>query len=340
MPRLDEMEARALVARAFLLAGVSAQDLAEDAAHALVLTEMMGITSHGMGRVAAYVGRLAAGGMNAGAQIKISAPAPALRLIDADAGLGAGVAMSALRITMQAARETGLAGSFIRRATHLGALAPLLWLAAEQGFAAIITTNTAPMMAPPGGRAARVGNAPLGLAIPDVNGGHVILDMALSVAARSRVRDAAMRDHPIPETWATDAQGRPTTDAKAAMGGLMQAIGGPKGAALAVSLDLLAAGLAGAAMLSEIPDTHLDPAAQPGLGQMILLIDAGRLIGPQDLSARIKDAAAIHAATPPLQDGPAPRLPGTRAIAALHKARAEGIDISPSLLDELQYLAR
>ncbi len=339
MPVLYEDDARALVARAFRSAGVSAPGLAEDAAHALVLTQMMGITSHGIARVPSYVGRLAAGGMNPDARITVNAPAPALRLIDADAGLGAGVAMAALRVTMQAARETGLAGSFIRRATHLGALAPLLWLAAEAGFAAIITTNTAPMIAPPGGRAARVGNAPLGLAIPDVNGGHVILDMALSVAARSRVRDAANRDDPIPETWATDAQGRPTTDAKAAMGGLMQAIGGPKGAALAVSLDLLAAGLAGAAMLSEIPDTHVDPAAQPGLGQMILLIDAASLIGPQDLSARIKDAAAIHAATPPVAGGPAPRLPGARAIAALHKARAEGIDIPPALLDELMRLA-
>ena len=104
MPVLYEDDARALVARAFRSAGVSAPGLAEDAAHALVLTQMMGITSHGIARVPSYVGRLAAGGMNPDARITVNAPAPALRLIDADAGLGAGVAMAALRVTMQAAR--------------------------------------------------------------------------------------------------------------------------------------------------------------------------------------------------------------------------------------------
>jgi len=339
LPRLSETEARALVARAFLASGVSAPGLAQDAAHALVLTEMMGITTHGMSRVATYVGRLAAGGMNAAAHPTITAPAPALRLIDGQSGLGAGVAMQALRATMEAARDTGMAGGFIRNGTHFGALAPLLWIAAEAGFAAFVTTNTAPMLAPPGGRAARVGNSPLGIAIPHEGGQHVLLDMALSVVARSRLREAAERGEVIPDTWATDAQGHPTTDASAGMAGLMQAIGGAKGAALAVTLDLLASGLAGAAMLSEIPDTHKTPHTRPGLGQMILVIDAARLVAPGDLSARLGDAGAIHAATPALQDGPAPRLPGARAIAALHRARAEGIEISPALMAELTRLA-
>ena len=340
MPIVPEGQARDLVARAFHRAGVTTPGLAEDAAHSLVLAQMMGITSHGIGRVGDYVARLAAGGMKGAAKITVTAPAPALRLIDADAGLGAGVAVQALGHGMTAAREAGLSGTFIRNATHLGALAPLLYLAAEAGFAAIVTSNTAPMLAPPGGRAARVGNAPLGLAIPDAQGQHVILDMALSVAARSRVRAAAARGEPIPETWATDAQGRPTTDAKAAMAGLMQAIGGPKGAALAVSLDLMTAGLAGAAMLSEIPDTHRDPSARPGLGQMIVLFDAARLIAPATLGARIGDARAIHAATPPLPGGPAPRLPGARALAALAKARTEGLELSADVLAMLQDLAR
>ena len=339
MPRLSETEARALVARAFFTAGVHAPDLAQDAAHALVLAEMMGITSHGIGRVASYLDRLAAGGMCASAIPQITAPAPALRMIDGQSGLGAGVALQALRATMAAARDMGLAGGFLRNGTHLGALAPLLWIAAEAGFACIITSNTAPLLAPPGGRAARVGNSPLGLAIPDAGGAHVMLDMALSVAARSRVRQAAEQGAPIPETWATDAQGHPTTDARAAMGGLMQAIGGPKGAALAVTLDLMASGLSGAAMLSEIPDTHKTPAARPGLGQMFVLIDAARLVTPGELSARLGDAAAIHVATPAVPNGPPPRLPGARALAALKQAQADGIEVSPALLDELTRLA-
>lgn len=339
MPILQETEARALVARAFAQAGVSAPGLAEDGAQALVLTEMMGITTHGIGRVGAYVGRLAAGGMNPAAQLIVTAPAPALRLIDAQAGLGAGVAVQALRIGMDAARDMGMAGVFIRNATHLGAIAPLLYLAAEAGFAAIVTSNTAPMIAPSGGRAARLGNAPLGIGLPHAAGRHLMLDMAMSVVARSRLRAAMERGEAVPDTWATDADGRPTTDARAAMAGLMQAIGGAKGAALAASLDILAAGLAGAAMLSEIPDTHKTPSAQPDLGQMILLIDAKRLVAPEALSARLDDAATIHAKTPAVAGHPTPRLPGARALAALHKSKAEGIVIPPALLDELARLA-
>ncbi|WP_439139555.1 Ldh family oxidoreductase [Roseicyclus sp.] len=339
MPILDETQARALVARAFAQAGVCAAGLAEDGAHALVLTEMMGITTHGMGRVGAYVDRLAAGGMNPAARLIVTAPAPALRLIDAQAGLGAGVALQALRIGMEAAREMGMAGVFIRNATHFGAIAPLLYIAAEAGFATIITSNTAPMIAPPGGRAAGLGNAPLGIGLPHAQGRHLMLDMAMSVVARSRLREAMAKGEAVPDTWATDADGRPTTDARAAMAGLMQAIGGAKGAALAASLDILAAGLAGAAMLSEIPDTHKTPATQPNLGQMMLLIDAARLAPQAALSARLDDAAAIHAAIPALDGHPAPRLPGARALAALFKAKAEGIDIPPALLDELERLA-
>lgn len=338
MERVTVEEARALAVRAFRLAGVGA-DIAGDGAEALLLAEMMGIPTHGLARVPLCVARLRAGGMDPSAVPDVTAPAPALRLIDARHALGPGAAMQALRHAIEAARETGLGGAFLRNATHLGALSPLLWTAAEAGFACIVTSNTTPMLAPPGGRAARVGNSPLGIGLPHAGGRHVLLDMALTVAARSKVRKAAQSGEAIPETWATDAEGRPTTDARAAMAGLMQAIGGAKGAALAVTLDLLAATLAGAAMLSEIPDTHADPAARPGLGQMILAIDARALIAPDALAARIDAAAAILAATPPAGDGPPPRLPGARALAALETARAGGIDLPPALLSDLRRLA-
>jgi LDH2 family malate/lactate/ureidoglycolate dehydrogenase len=159
------------------------------------------------------------------------------------------------------------------------------------------------MLAPPGGRAARVGNAPTGIGLPHGDGRHAMLDMALSVAARSKVRKAAQEGRAIPPDWATDAEGRPTTDAEAAMAGLMQAIGGAKGASLAVMLDLMAAGLSGAALLSDVPDTHKDAGQRPDLGQMFVLIDVRQLGGLAALSERIDRAAVILAETPPVGDG-------------------------------------
>ncbi len=336
--RITEAEAQALTVSAFSRVGVL-PSMARDAAEMITTAEMMGISTHGLARVANYVDRLRAGGMNPKAEPQITAPAPALLKVDGQNGLGGAVALRATQAAMNAARQTGIAAAFCRRSTHLGALASLLWVAAQDGFAAIITTNSAPMIAPAGGRAAVLGNAPLGFAMPDANGVPVLLDMALSVAARSKVRGAAMAGQAIPDTWATDAAGRPTTDATAAMKGLMQAIGGTKGANLSLCLDLFAGGLSGAAMMAELPDTNKTPEIKPDVGHMIIVVDAARLMSDEALSVRVQDARAMVTASPPLDEATPIRLPGARAIAALNKAKAQGFTLAPGLFETLSDLA-
>ncbi|MFT6076186.1 MAG: LDH2 family malate/lactate/ureidoglycolate dehydrogenase [Yoonia sp.] len=336
--RMTEARAKSLTSRAFLNAGVR-HDMAEDAAGMLTMAEMMGIGTHGLSRVTNYVGRLRAGGVNADALPQVTAPAPALRMIDGQSGLGAAVAYRATQAAMEAARAAGVGAAFCRGSSHLGALAPHLYLAAQAGFAAIITTNTAPMIAPAGGCQPVIGNAPLGFAMPNPGGLPVLLDIALSVAARSKVRQAAEAGAPIPQTWATDASGHPTTDAKAAMHGLMQAVGGAKGANLAFCLDLFAGGLSGAAMLTEIPNANLQPGAVANVGHMIILIDAARLMPADALSSRVSDARVMIEGSDAIDPNEAIRLPGARAIASLEKARAEGFDIPQSLADQLEGLS-
>ena len=224
MERLSEGALVNLVSAAFEAHKMRA-DMAKDAARMLVTAEMMGIQTHGLARVAPYAARLRDGGVNPDALPIITRPAPALVQVDGQNGLGAAVAVRATRAALEAAREVGMCAAFCRASSHLGALAPQLLEAANAGFAAIFTTNTSPMIAPAGGRRPVVGNTPLGIAIPDAHGDPVILDIALTVAARSKVRQAATKGAPIPPTWATDAEGKPTTDATEAMKGLMQAIG-------------------------------------------------------------------------------------------------------------------
>ena len=315
-------------------------DMADDAAQMLVLAEMMGIGTHGLSRVPAYVARLRDGGANPDALPIIHAPAPALRHVDGQNGLGAAVAIRATRAAIEAARDVGMGAAFCRASTHLGALAPQLLCTAEAGFAAIFTTNTAPMIAPQGGHSAVIGNTPLGIALPDANGQHVILDIATSVAARSKVRQAATRGEPIPDTWATDADGLPTTDASAAMKGLMRAIGGNKGANLSLCLDLLAGGLSGAAMLSEVPNANLDTSATANVGHMFIVIDASKLIAPDTLAGRLDDARIlVRDSAKAGSTSDTPRLPGARALASLAVAREEGIAIAPDLLERIRTLA-
>jgi LDH2 family malate/lactate/ureidoglycolate dehydrogenase len=339
MTLLTETEARALVARAFCNAGVSSE-AANNAATGLVLAEMMGISTHGLSRVRVYVNRIRAGGIDPAARPKIRAPAPALRHLDAANGLGPAIAQTALLTGMEAARHAGMAGVFCHNANHLGALAPYLWQAAEAGFACIITTNTSPMIAPTGGRAPLIGNNPLGIGIPNPGGVPVFLDMALSVAARSHVRAALKEGRTIPETWATDADGSPTTDPAAAMRGLMQAIGGAKGANLALSLDLLAAGLSGARMLGEVlPNADETPDQPQGLGQMFLLINTKMLLDDAALHDRMEAAGSAIAQSPSVVPNIQPRLPGARAAAALLSARQQGFTPNAAMLADLRRLA-
>ncbi len=335
---LTEAEARALVTRAFMRAGVP-ETAASDAAEILTLAEMMCLATHGLNRVSDYVTRIAAGGIDPKAEILVDCPAPAIRQLNGQNGLGPAIARRALSEAMDAARAVGVGVAICKGGNHLGALAPYLWIAAEAGFASIMTTTTAAMIAPAGGRKALVGNNPMGIGVPNPGGPHAILDMALSVAARSKVRAAAETGTPIPDSWATDATGNPTTDPKEAMRGLMQAIGGAKGANLALCLDLLVGGLSGATMLSDIQSTAKSPGTVQGLGQLFLLIDTSQLLPDDMLSERMETARQTVGQTPPVDPDHPVRIPGARAIRALKTARTNGLSPSSSALAKLYGLA-
>lgn len=339
MARLSLSEASALAARAFGRAGVPALDAAR-AADILAIAEAMGIATHGLSRVRVYADRIAAGGIDPADRTEVVSPAPALRRVDGRNGLGPAVAERTRREAAEAARTCGIGAAFVTGGNHLGALAPYLYLAAEAGFAAIVSTTTAPMIAPAGGREARIGNNPLGLAIPGPDGNHVLLDMALSVVSRSRVRSAAREGRPIPESWATDADGRPTTDPARAMQGLMRAIGADKGANLALCLDLMISALSGAATLSEITTTGDLPGAAQNVGHVFILIDAARLLPETARRERLDAAGAILGGTAPVNSTHPVRMPGARALEALRVARRDGLNLKADLVDDLRELAR
>ena len=327
-----------LAAEAIRGAGVP-EGAAQATAETLAMAQAMGLVTHGLNRVGDYVTRIAKGGIDPGAEIVVDRVAPALARVDGNHGLGPATARRALDAAMDGARHAGIGAAFVRNGSHLGALAPFLCLAAEAGFAAILTTNTAPMMAPPGGRMPLVGNNPFGLVVPHPDGRHVLVDMALSVVARSRVRAALEAGDPIPETWATDASGNPTHDPALAMDGLMQAIGGDKGAVLALALDMIGGAMAGANFLSGIPTTVKTPDRPQELGQMFILIDARRLLPDGARRARLDEAARLVTTSPPRDPDHSVRIPGDRVLRNLREARNYGVDVAPDLLSDLREMA-
>jgi ureidoglycolate dehydrogenase (NAD+) len=335
---VTEEELARLAGRAFAALGLAPGDAA-DTSRILVLGDLFGHHTHGVSRVESYGERLGIGGIDARAEVRVERLAPAIASIDGGNGVGPVVGMRALREAMALARETGVGVAFARGSNHFGAIAPYCYLAAEQGFASIVGSNSTTTIAPSGGREARLGNSPLGFGIPHPGGRPVILDMAMSVVARAKIRTALKRGEPIPDTWATDREGRPTTDPKAALDGFLLPIGGYKGYGLALVVDLFAGLLSGAAYLTHVKSWSDEPEAAQDLGHFFILIDAARLGPAEWLAQRMADFASILHETPPTDPARPVLLPGEIEQDHMERQRRDGIDIEPAVLERLQALA-
>jgi len=328
-----------LATQALTKGGLRESD-AEAAARVLVLADLFGLRTHGISRIPQYLSRVPIGGINPTADIMVTKPAAALALVNGANGIGPVAGMAGLNAALDGARQAGIGAALVRGSNHFGPIMPYAWIAAEQGFATIIASNATTTIAPWGGRDTRLGNNPLGLGVPDPAGNHVILDMALSVAARAKIREHAARNAPIPGDWATDAEGRPTTDAAAALGGFLLPVGGHKGYGLAIMVDLFAGLLSGAAYLTHVKAWDKQPEVAQDLGHIFIAIDCAKLGTPDWLRGRMADFGEIIHTTPPADASRPVLLPGERELTLLRQQRQHGIRVAAADLAKLQQLAQ
>ena len=331
MAVIAEGDLHSLAANALASCGMRREE-ALGAARILVLGDLLGIHTHGVARIESYAERIALGGIKAQPNIRVEHVAPTLARVDGDNGLGPLVGIRALQAAMAMARELGSGMAFARASNHFGAVAPYNLIAAEAGLATIAGSNSTTTIAPAGGAEARVGNSPIGFGIPNPAGRPVILDMALSVVARAKIREALKRGEAIPETWATDRDGHPTTDPTAALDGFLQPIGGYKGYGLALVVDLFAGLLSGAAYLTHVKSWVDAPQEPQGLGHFFIAIDASKL-GPSSwLAERMEDFAAILHGTRASDARRPVMLPGEIELGKLERQRRDGIEIDDAVL--------
>jgi len=329
-----------LATRALESFGLAAEDAAA-AAQILVLGDLFGVHTHGVSRIESYGERLTLGGIKSRPEICVERVAPAIARVDGDNGVGPLVGFRALQTAMELARESGVGIAFARGSNHFGPVGPYSYLAAEAGFASIIGSNSTTTIAPTGGRDARLGNSPVGFGVPNPGGPPIILDMAISVVARAKIRAALTRGEAIPDTWATDKEGHRTTDPKAALDGFLLPIGGHKGYGMALIVDLFAGLLSGAAYLTHVKSWVDAPEEPQNLGHFFILIDAGTLGPASWLAERMNDFAAILHATPPADPAVPVRVPGEIELDKMARQRREGIAIDGAVLAMLErYAAR
>ena len=322
---LDEVEALAL---ARLQEAGAREGQARPVARSIRLAERDGVRSHGLMYLPIYAEHLACGKVDGKAVPQMSRPRAGTVLVDAAHGFAHPAIDLGLPALVEAARSAGIAVLTLHRSYNCGILGHHAERLAEAGLIGLCFTHAPASIAPVGGHRPVIGTNPIALAVPDGRGAaRFVLDQSASVVAKSEVILRGRRGEPLPEGWALDAEGRPTTDPTAALQGSMLPAGGAKGFGAGLLVEVLASALAGA-VSSRAASPFSGPAGgPPATGQCFIAIDPSA--HAPGFTTRIADLAeAIEA-----QEGA--RLPGARRMAARARTPREGVTLDADLARRL-----
>jgi LDH2 family malate/lactate/ureidoglycolate dehydrogenase len=274
------------VATAMFTATGMAGDDAALLAETLVHSDRRGVHSHGVIRVPDYVAKLARDGVDPKGRPKVVSRRAGAIVIDGGNSMGQIGGSFAMDEAIDAARQYGIAYAALRGSNHCGALDWYTLRAVAAGMIGIAGTNALPTMAPWGGIDKIVGINPLSIAMPGGEGHPFVLDFAFGATAHGKIRVYHQKGANIPEGWAFDADGNPTTDTAKALAGLIQPIGEHKGVALGMAVGMLSSLLSGAAYGTE--SGNMVEGAIAGVdGQFFVAIDVAAFTDPAGFGARV-----------------------------------------------------
>lgn len=270
----------------FVACGLPRED-ARIVSDSLVKANLRGVDSHGVSRVGIYVKRLKKGLVNPTPNLRVVRESDATLLIDGDNGMGQVVGIRALDLALGKVARSGGISLGIRNSNHYGAGAYYVQRAVEQDVLAFAYSNAPPTMAPWGGIDPYIGTNPYTYGVPAGKQIPIIFDMATSVVARGKVILASKKGGSIPDGWAIDKEGRPTTDAREALKGSVLPFGGPKGYAISLMIDILSGVLTGGGFGPRVNSLYDDLSKPQNVGAFLQLIDIDRFVPIEEFKARI-----------------------------------------------------
>lgn len=329
------------MASAIFEAGGLRKEDAETVARDLVAADLRGLASHGVSRIPMYLERLRRGLVNPKPYIKCTQTAPAALLIDGDNGMGFLVSHRAVKEGTALAARTGIAVVGARRSTHFGMSASYVRQAVAGGYVCMVFTNSSPALAPFGARTAFLGAAPLAAGIPGgKNSPDYILDMAMTIIARGKIRVAATNNDPIPLGLALDSEGRPTTDAKKAFAGVCLPFGGPKGAALAMLMDLMSGMFTGANYGGDVKSLYFDHSEPQNVGHIFFFMKPDLFIPREELTARMDEFYRRLTNLPKADGCKRIMMPGEPEEEKAKTRMQNGIPVSENILADIRETAK
>ena len=329
--QISEKEAWDLAFNA-LVNNKTTEDNAKEVADALISAEFDGQSGHGLSRIPSYVEQLTSGKVNGNEAPSILSSKGSVIRIDANNGFAYPAISLAIREITSTCKKFGIAAASISRSHHFGQAGRHVEILAENGLIGLMFGNTPQAIPPWGGTKALFGTNPIAFSTPRDNEPPIVIDMSLSKVARGKVMVANQQNEKIPEGWAIDSDGKPTTDPKKALAGAMLPIGDAKGSALALMVEILAAGLTGSNFGFEASSFLNADGDAPGVGQLIIAIDPSFFSG-DSFSERTETIVES------ILEQPSTRLPGNKRLEK-RKLRdsSQSITISKELFEKISQL--
>jgi LDH2 family malate/lactate/ureidoglycolate dehydrogenase len=312
------------------------EDDARVVADCLVRANLEGTDSHGVGRLGIYAKRLKEGRISPSPSVEIVRAGSVLR-VDGDNGLGQVVSHKAVLRAIDVSSETGIVGVGVRNSNHFGTASYFCQMACDREVALIATTNSPPGIAPWGGKRAYLGTNPIAFGFPTKDGPPLIVDMSSSVVARGNIILAAGEGSPIPPGWAADENGVETTDAVEALKGSMLPLGGPKGYALALAVEVMSAVLSGAAFGPGVNNLYEEGRPPANVGHCFIVMNLASWLPLENYYENIERLLQEIKASPRAEGTEEILYPGERRHRSVGE-KSDGIRLTGSVAGNLSKL--
>ena len=305
----------------------------------LVQADLWGHQSHGVLRAPWYAKRFQNGSMRAVTQQETIIDAGAIAVVEGHDGIGQVLAARATEEAIRRAKQHGIGAVAVRNSNHFGTAMYFSHMGAVKNCVLMVTTNASPAMAPWGGREKRVGTNPWSLAAPAGKHAPMVLDIANTAVARGKIYLAKQYGEKIPNGWALDAEGKPTTDATAAIAGLIAPMAGHKGYAIAVMMDMLSGVLTGSSFGAAVAGPYQSE-KRSGCGHLIIALNIAAFMAPLEFAARMEQLIAQLKSTPLAAETAEIFYPGELEARNAARYLREGLVLPEQTLADLDALAR
>jgi len=337
--RVEAHRLRRFVAELFEDAGCSQQHAA-DIADCLVRSNLWGIDSHGVIRIPEYLERFRCGAMNPRPKIRTLHSVPGFAVLDADNSAGYIAGRCAMERAIEAAADSAIAAVGVINSNHCGATALYARMASDHGMVGIAMTNVAPNMVMPGAGRPITGNNPLAIAIPTFAEFPFVLDISLSAVAGGKLLVAAKNGEPIPLGWATDKEGRPTTDAQAGFEGYLLPMGGHKGFGLSLAIDILCGLITGGSFQDHVKSMYRYPSDPSRTAHLMVVINPLAWISRGQLQERMAEFISTVKNTPVSGEANEILLPGELEYRCEQQRSRDGIPLPAAVLEQLALIGQ